>query len=339
MAPNTIRLSLSAIIVLLILFICIAGLAGYAGSTLFSKTIPVQSNSNGTVIPISQQVTVSPSKLAADIAEAHGKSIFTLAEQTSADLTTLGTGIALTNDGIIMTILDSPQATMVAIGEEGIVFPLTLIGGDTLSGITFYKADNKSLTPITLSQSTLRIGSALLALYRQSNTSQITAQPVTFSATLLPSTTTAPGIQKLAYTVDTERIPGGAALLDENGNLAGVLLDPEKHQTMFVSDIRSALERLSSNQLTQNPYQPLGFNLNYAAKIQANNSMQIKSIVSSITKNSPADTADLQEGDVLTAISGNAISWDTNIVNALNAKPLILTVVRKGTEQQITINP
>ncbi|MDA1168801.1 MAG: PDZ domain-containing protein [bacterium] len=339
MPTNTIRLPLSALIIIFIIILCVAIGGGIVGSRMLASPIPMRSDGSGTIVPVSQQVTVSPSKLASDIVATYGKSVFLIAQKNTKSISALGTGLALTNDGIIMSLIDATQEEVVGIGEDGSIFPLAPIGYDELSGISFFKASDRIVTPLNVSQSTPLVGSTFLALYRQEDSAQITAHPTTFSATELPSEKTAPGIQKLASTKSTTPLPLGAALMDENGNLAGVVQSPLKHTALFVSDVRSALNRLSSNQLSFNPLTPLGFTVSWKAQIDGNNALRVKSIISSITKNSPADIAGLQTGDILTAIAGNTVSWDTTIVDALSTNPVHLTILRQEQVRQISITP
>ncbi len=338
MATKTIGLSLGVIFLVFIalLFIGIAG--GFLGSRIFSLPLPLSSDTNQTIVPINQQVTVSPSKLAADITSSHGKSVFLLAQETPKGIVAYGTGIALTNDGVIMSVVDAAKEATVAIGEDGTVAALTLIGRDELSGISFYKASDRIVSPLGLLQHTPRTGSSFLALYRQSDTTQISAHSVSVVAPILPSEKDAPGIQKIAQLENAATLPIGTPFVDENGNLAGVVLHPETNRGIFVSDIRSALERLSANRLTYNPFTSLGFTASWRSQLDTNRTMTIGSVVSSVTKGSPADTAGLKVGDRISAVGGNAVSWDTNFLDALNANPVLLTVMRQDEQRTISIS-
>lgn len=338
MATKTVGLSLSTIVLTLVVLFGIGIVGGAVGARVFSIPLPLRSDTNQTIVPVSQQVTVSPSKLAADLVSSHGKSVFLLAHETTKGISGFGTGIALTNDGVIMSVQKVPKEPVVAIGEDGVAVPLTAIGTDELSGISFYKASDRIVPPFTLLQNNVRTGSSLLALSRESDTTQVSASNVMFSTVLLPLTTSAPGIQKIALLEATATLPAGAALVDENGNLAGVLLDPETNIALFTSDIRSALDRLSGNRLTFNPFTPLGFTLTWRAQLDANKTMKIESVVDSVGNNGQADTAGLLVGDVVSAIGGSAVSWDTNVVDALSANPTLLTVMRDTEQRTISIS-
>lgn len=337
MATTTIRLSLRYIILTVVLLLCFGIVGGALGSYIFSPSLPLTSDTNRTIVPVSQQVTVSPSKLAQDLAALHTKSVFLLAQETAKGIQSLGIGTALTNDGVIMSLQELKTEGAAALGEDGVVLPLVLIGKDELSGIFFYKASDRIVPPFNLLQNAPRTGSSFLALSREHNTAQLSASSVTFSTTLLPTEKDASGLQKIMKFDSTTLLPPGTPLIDENGNLAAVVLNAELHTALFVSDIRSALERLSGNRLAHDPFTSLGFTLSWNAALDASKVMKIGSVVASVTLGSPADTAGLETGDTVTAISGNTVSWDTNIVDALQGKPLLLTVVRKGENRTISI--
>lgn len=339
MATKTIGLSLTAIVLTLAVLFLIGILGGAVGSRIFSLPLPLRSDTNETIVPVSQQITVSPSKLAADLVATHGKSVYLLAYETSKGITPFSTGIALTNDGVIMSVQEATKdSVVVAIGEDGVVFPLTSIGRDELSGISFYKANDRILPPFTVVQNTPRVGSSVLALYRHGDTAQVTSATATISTMLLPLPTNALGIQKVAQLESASVLPVGTALVDENGSLAGVLVNPEGNITLLTSDIRAALDRLSSNRLSFDPFTALGFTISWQSQLDANKIMRIESVVRSVANNSPADTAGLAVGDAITAIGGNAVSWDTNVVDTLNANPTLLTVNRQGEQRTISIS-
>ncbi|MEK7499498.1 MAG: hypothetical protein AAB649_02735, partial [Patescibacteria group bacterium] len=154
MPTNTIRLPLSALVFIFLLILCVAIGGGIAGSRMFAQPLPLRSDGNGTIVPVSQQVTVSPSKLASDIVSSYGKSVFLIAEENTKSLSALGTGLALTNDGIIMSLADTKEKHVVAVGEDGAIFQLGKIGRDELSGISFFKASDRIITPFNVSQGT-----------------------------------------------------------------------------------------------------------------------------------------------------------------------------------------
>lgn len=337
MTTNTIRLSLSALVLVVGVLFCVAVFGGALGSRLFPAPLPLRSDTSGTIVPVSQQVTISPNKLSADMAAEYGKSLFLIAHEDTKGITPFGIGIALTNDGVIMSVQSTLQENVVGIGEDGAIFPLTAIGDDELSGISFFKATGRIVTPLNLSQNSPRVGSSFLALARHPSTFQTSAHAGVFTSTLVPSNLTAPGIQHIAQLESTSVLPIGTALLDENGALAGAVLDTDAKTGMYISDIRSALERLSSNRLTLNPFESLGFTVSWKAQLGANRTMRIQPTVNSVAVQSPADIAGLQVGDILTAISGNTVSWDTNIASALTAKPLSITIMRKDEQRTLSL--
>lgn len=338
MATKTLQLSLSIILLIFLALLGTGVLGGYIGSRMFTTSLPIVSDTKGTIVPVSQQVTISPSKAAADIAESHAKSVFLLAEKTSKGIIANGIGTLLTNDGIIVTTISPLKEQLVAIGDDGTSLPLTLVGQDELSGITFYKINDRIVAPIDVAQNSPRIGSSLLALYRNSSSSQLSVAPFVFSSATAPTETAPLGIQKIAQLVGSEIIPAGTPLLDEEGKLAGISIDSANRMALLVPDIRLALDRLSSNTISQNPFTSLGFTVSWKPVALEDGSLKMSAIIETVALNGPASTAGLKTGDTLTAIAGNAISWDTTVYDALKAKNATLTVMRQGEQRTITLS-
>ena len=228
---------------------------------------------------------------------------------------------------------------IVAIGEDGDAIPLTTIGYDELSGIYFYKLSGKIVTPVNLAGQAPRIGSSFLAVSRQNDTAKISVQNGIISANILPGEQGAPGVQSLGQLQSTNTLSSGSALLDEEGNLVGALLSAEEKTALLISDIRLALERLSANKFTYNPFTTLGITLSWKAQLDENKKTHIRSVVTQVENSGQAQVAGLQVGDTVTAIGGSAVSWDTNIIKLLDTKPLSLAIVRKGEQRTISFNP
>ncbi len=338
MATKTLQLSLSIILLVFFALLGTGILGGYIGSRMFTTSLPIVSDTKGTIVPVSQQVTISPSKATADVVANHAKSVFLLAEETSKGITSNGIGTLLTNDGVIVTTIPPSKEQLVAISDDGSSLPLTLVGQDELSGITFYKINDRIVAPIDVAQNSPRIGSSLLALYRNALTSQLSVAPFIFSAATTPAETAPLGIQKVAQLVGSEVVPAGTPLLDEEGKLAGISIDSANRAALLVSDIRLALDRLSSNTISQNPFTALGFTVSWKPVVGDDRSLKMSAIINTITPNSVASTSGLKVGDTLTAIAGNTISWDTTVYDTLKAKNAALTIVRQGEQRTITLN-
>src|SRR3989344_7201739 len=138
METKTIRLSFGSRILVLVLLAAMSVLGGYAGTRMFPPHPSLLSGSDRSVVPIAQQVIISPNKSAQEIVSSASRSVFLLVSSSGKGITPLGSVTALTNDGIFMSLHTASEDPVFAIGENGLSIPLTLIGTDALTGISFF---------------------------------------------------------------------------------------------------------------------------------------------------------------------------------------------------------
>ncbi len=339
METKTIRVSLGSLVLALIILAAIGIMGGYIGTRIFPPQQPLISGDDRSIIPIAQQVVISPNKSAQENVSQASRSIYLLAETASRGITPLGSATAITNDGILMTTVDATGDGLLAIGENGQSMQLSPIGTDALTGISFLKASGQIVTPLEMAQNAPRPGEMLLAPYRQPSIAQIATASTMMSGTTLPSDSYAPGLQKLAQLTAPVDVPSGTPLLDDAGTLAGMLIDPENGTAIVISDIRSALDRLSSGSLAKNPFADLGFTVSWRGQVNEVPSITIASVVDSVAQNGNAAKAGMRAGDVITAVGGNTLTWDTPLTPLLSPAPSTITVMRQGEQQTLSFAP
>lgn len=337
-SPTTIRLSLGLICIGIALFFLVGGLGGYTASRLISAPVTVLQTGDRTVVPVSQQVTISPSKNTESIASAQGKSVLVLVKQTSKAIVPLGTGIILTNDGVIMSTKAISEPSISALGEDGTLSPITLIGHDALSDITFFRIADQILPPVTLAQSSPAVGSEIVNIFRDYHTMHIGAVKYTVSTIIAPDTENAPGIQRVGLlSGSASSVTPGTALFNDEGRLVGAMLEKEAPTMVLVSDITDALSRLSANTLAEDPFATTGIGITWRLEKDISGTLAMMAVISHIDPKSPSFTAGIKPGDVITAINGNAITWDSIVSKALEKTPLSISVLRQGEERTITL--
>lgn len=336
---TTIRISLGMILLTIGILFAIGLLGGYAGSRFSTAPITVLPNGDRTIVPVNQQVTISPSKTGETIVATQGKSVLLLVQQTPKGITTVGTGIILTNDGVVMSTKELPETPLFAIGEDGNLSSVTTIGRDILSGITFLKIPDQILPPITLAQSSPKAGAEVMSVFRDERTMHPSSSRHTISAIIAPEEeTVAPGITQVAQlTGEHESLPSGTALFNDEGNLVGALRDGKIPTMLLVPDITSALARLSANTLSDNPFESTGLTITWKLQQDAAGIFAMRAIISHVTPKTPAFDAGLKAEDILTSINGNAITWDSTVSDALAKHPLTLSLVREASERTITL--
>lgn len=333
---TTLRLSLSSI-VLGIFFLFIIGIAGgYLGYRLAPGPITILPNGDRTIIPVAQNVTISPSKTGEDIVATQGKSVLLLVEQTSKGVKPLGNGIILTNDGVVVSTQPLPNTAISAVLDDGNITTLTLVGVDTLSGLTFFRIPDQILPPVTLAQSAPNIGSEVISIARNDATMRLTASRHTVSAIIAPTTTETLGIQQVAL-LSGAVVPPGTAFFNDEGRLVGALGTGEAPTMISVPDIAAALGRLSAGTLTENPFATPGFTVTWRLVQDTAGIFGMRAVVSSITPKSPAFTAGIKVGDILTSNNGKAITWDSSLSQALAKPPYTLSIIREGEARTVTL--
>jgi S1-C subfamily serine protease len=292
---------------------------------------------NRTIVPVSQQVTISPNKSAEAIIAAQGRSIVLLATNGAKGITPVGTGVILTNDGVVVSTHTTNQNELSAIQDDGSVTPLTYIGQDALSGLFFFRIADRIVTPITLAQRSPSVGSELLGLFRDPVTMREAASHVTISS-LIPSS---PGtaLQQVASTISSLPLVSGTALLNDDGHLAALVQEEHEKTAILVPDIAAALTRLSTQTLNQNSFADAGFEISWSTSPDTTGALAVRAHVSDVTPKKSAAVSGLKKGDIVTAVNGNAVTWDTPVSDALQKTPVTLSVLRDGEVRTIVLTP
>lgn len=335
---RTIRLSVGLIFLGLLIVLVIGIAGGYIGSRFTPAPITVLPNGDRTIVPVSQQVTISPSKAGEDIVATQGKSILLLVTQTPKGISYVGSGVIMTNDGVIATVSDLPDTTpLFALGESGTLTAVTHIGLDALSGIAFLKIADQILPPVTLSQAPPAVGAELIALSRGEQTGTPIASRHTLSALIAPEDGAAVGIQQVGViTGSTLPLPASTALFTDEGRLAGIISSGDTLTLLLIPDITAALSRLSSNTLAENPFATRGFTVSWKLAEDAAGTLGMRAIVRQLTPKTQAIEVGLKVGDVLVSANGNPITWDSSLPSAITKSPLLLSILRQAEERTLS---
>lgn len=336
---TTVKLSLGSLVLLCVGILAIGALGAFIGAKIASPRIVQQtSDSNHTVVPISQEITVSPSKLITDIASSKSKSVVVLAHQSSKGITAFATGVIITNDGVILSPQDGGSDPVVAIGDDTAITPVTHIGQDSLTGLHFFKLDHALVTPIELSQTPPQVGASLAGLLRTQQTMRPGVALTSLAQIIPPSDHTASGIQQVGIYQPTQiAILAGTPLLNEDGTLSGIVSDTENHVALLVPDIKSAISRLSSSTLASNPYTDIGFTITWNLAQDTQSHLLVQAAVQSVTPGSFAAKAGLKSGDSIISINNNAITWDSDIQTLIAQPEVRVDILRSGKPQTIVI--
>ena len=271
-----------------------------------------------------------------------------------------GSGIVISEDGYILTnnhVISSDSSSYYAIQEAtGIKIKLygddtsydaTVIGTDSYTDLAVLKIDKTGLTPATLGNSdNVKVGEFVMALGNPLGMNySVTAGVVS----ALDREITSEGTTYHAIQTDAAINSGnsGGALVNANGEVIGI--NTIKYAGTGIEGIGFAIPISSTtniiNQLIEfktvkRPY------IGISGSAVGENDSQRYNIpkgvyVESIEKDSPAEKAGLQKGDIITKIEGkdvssvdelNRIKYNYNIGDKVK-----LTIYRNNQEQEIEI--
>lgn len=332
------NLSLGMLCTAIVVLFVVGILGGYIGARIAPAPRTVLEDGSKTIVPVSQHITVSPSKIGEDVVVTQGKSVVLLVQQKNKETVPLGRGIILTNDGIVASTQRFSDIPLAAVLEDGsVVAPLTFIGQDTLSGIIFFRIPDQILPPVTLAQSAPKVGAEMLSIIRDERTMHVASGRHTLSAIVAPDGKHAPGVQQVGIlSGDSPTLPG-MALFDDSGALVGVMNDEDTPTILLLPEITAALSRLSSNTLAQDPFSDIGITITWKTQQDRSGVFGVRAVVSSVVPKTPAFEASVKSGDILKQINGSAVTWDSPVWQLLTKPPITLLLLRQDEERTITL--
>lgn len=312
----------------------------YFGPVRSTPLIPEQ----GQLVSTVQEVTLSPNTAVAELVGTAQRSVVALATGEGPSQTVIATGALLTNDGVIATSSALPRtSTLVALDFRGVSLPLDYLGSDNVYGIGWWRVRDGVFTPFELVDDDPSVGTELIGLARSAITLQPRVDRYSLSSYRLPHDGDPVGWQRvavgsLAFPDDVLR---GAPLLDDNGHLAAVVMQPSTGTALPASQLMASLTRLTQNNRELNPFENLGLDIRYTfTVVPPSPERRFVAEVLSVVPGTPAAAARLQRGDFITAVDETAVSWQELFVAQLaHSLPLTLTVVRGDTTSFVELQP
>lgn len=338
---QTIRLSLRWLLLIALLMLGLGIVGGIVGTQLVGPRLPVTVESPDQIVSTVQQVTVSPNMNREQVLEQARRSIVLIGQIKGETVTYAGTGVIITNDGLIATTAIISGEQIVAIDEAGKTTAVSSQGNDPLYGLTYLKLPSAVAVPIELSGATDMTGDDLLAVTRFPET--LALETHLFHAEsyrLPPEHSTFPGWQRLLKgTLPVADILESAPVLDEEGKLAGLLFSPQAGFVLPASDIKLSLDRLAAGKREFDPFSQAGFDIAYRfTEATAVSSPQFTVVVTAVTPRSAAAIGGVKVGDTISKIGEGTLSWQTPIITQMGqGLPLTLTLKRQGVERVTTL--
>ncbi|MBI3255482.1 MAG: serine protease, partial [Candidatus Andersenbacteria bacterium] len=338
---QTIRLSLRWLLLAALFVLGLGLIGGIVGAQLVGPRLPVTTDSPDQIVSTVEQVTVSPNKNRSQVLEQGKRSIVLIGQVKGDGISYTGTGVIVTNDGLIATTALVSGEQIVAVDEAGKTFPLAPQGSDPLYGLTYLRLPSPVAVPIELSGVTDMTGNDLLAVSRVPQTQALETHLFhAESYRLPPENNNFPGWQRLLKgTLPVADILESAPVLDEEGKLAGLLFSPQAGFVLPASEIKISLDRLAAGKREFNPFAQAGFDIAYRfSEATAQQPGQFTAVVTSVTPRSAAAIAGIKAGDTISKVGDTSLAWQTPLVSQMGqGLPLTLTLTRQGAERVTTL--
>src|SRR3989344_5850449 len=326
------------------LFVAAAGMLGFGviggimGAQLVARQGPLQQGGSDPIISTIQQVTVSPNKQWSQVALASARSVVLLRQVNGSTISYPGMGVIVTSDGLIATTASIRADQVFAIDESGKATVLALVGSDPVYGVTYLRLPANVAVPVGFSDNDSLSGSTLLGIKRSLDTLALAATPFQAQTYTLATQDGRPGVQRLMLGTESETFVAGEPLLDEDGNLAGVVVAPDRGLALTAADMKQSLNRVIENKREENPFATIGLDVAYAFVDTPESGRVFAAHVRSLQAGSPAAKAGFKNGDDITHVGISALAFTTPFVGLIGQDlPLQFTILRQGIEKTLVV--
>ncbi len=338
-ADQVVRISVYWIVVGVIAIVALGMSGGILAQQFFRTPLPLRGDTDSIVTTV-QAVTISPNTAAAQPVESVNRSVLLLGKVGTTPSTIVGTGVVLTNDGVVVTTAQ-PSGELQAYDQEGRTLPLEHLGNDILFGLSYFRVTSNVVVPLDVRQTDAPVGTELLVLSRSVSTFTPRVKSFRITEYTMPGSSSAAGVQRMITGVplSPDESTVGSPLIDEEGKVAGLLTAPNGSSALPVGHVSASLQRLTSNQREYNPFATLGFEVVPTLKqLLPAQGITFGVEVMTVLPTSSAGVAGLTKGDVITAVGNDQLDWQRPVaVHLSGSLPLTLRIMRKNQEQTLTL--
>ena len=270
---------------------------------------------------------------------------------TTSSRAGVGTGFIVDKNGLVLTcshVVDTPNAKYFIVLKDGTTYPVDKVHLDTISDLAILEVTATNLPVVEFGDSdTLKVGQKAIAignaLGRFSNT--VTTGVISGTARQVRASSTFTGQSKIFEDViqtDAALNPGnsGGPLVNSSGNVIGINVATTEGAENIgfaipINDIKPLLASFIREGKIVRPFLGVSYNV-ITSELAIINKMSAGAIVSSIVKDSPADKAGLQRGDIIKSIDGKDITGQDSLAKIISMKSVgdtvKLMVDRNGNE-------
>ncbi|MBI2797675.1 trypsin-like peptidase domain-containing protein [Candidatus Saccharibacteria bacterium] len=336
-------------------------LAGLLGAFLYLQIVARSSKPLPT--GLSKKEIISQDNAIIDVAKKASPSVVSIVSSSTAtnffgqsqQQQAAGTGIVVKDNGLILTnkhVVQGAQSFTI-IDSGGKQYQAKVAATDPTNDLAFLKAEASGLTPATLGDSesvqvgetVITIGNALGQFQNSVTTGIISGKGRPITAGDQGSSSGTESLQNLFQT-DAAINPGnsGGPLLDIGGNVIGVntAVAGEGSQNIGfaipINEVKNDLASFNSTGKIIKPYLGVRY-VSITKDIAKANGLPVENGAfvqgtGSVVGGSPAASAGLEQGDIITKINNTEINADNQLTSVVGKfKPgdtVTLTVVRQG---------
>ncbi|MFN3216535.1 MAG: S1C family serine protease [Acidimicrobiales bacterium] len=310
-------------------------------------------NDDDSAEPAAPSATGGATADAAEVFDALADGLPVLAEQVSAAVVAVetpigeGSGVVWSGDGTIVTnahvVGDAPTAVVLL--ADGRRLDASVVATDPFTDLAVLDVDADGLPALAVLDDLVAVGTPVLAVGNPLGfENSVTFGVVSGANRSLPAAIAGPALVDLLQT-DAAISPGnsGGALVDLDGRLVGinVAFVPPTAQAVSLGlaipspTVAAVVEQLLATGEVQHAY--LGVGLEMLTPVIAdrlNTAVDRGAIVTSVEPGGPAETAGLEQGDIIAEAGGDTVEGVGDLLGALRRSApgdeLELSVVRAG---------
>lgn len=340
-ADKVLRVSFGWLLITMFFVVVMGMLGGWLAGKIWMPLAPLTIEDGGQVVTTTQEVIISPNLSVAKVLERVERSVVMIGKKSErATFLLSATGVVITNDGLIVTAGDVPRSQLVAYDTGGKEMDVDYVGADELFGLTYLRIKEGVLSPIDMRAEQVPVGHELMAVSRNVTTLMPRTEFFRVNEYILPPELMPSGRQQiLRGTIFNDFVLVGSPLIDEEGRLGGMIVNPEAGLGLPINQLKESIQRLTEGAREFDPFRELGFDIHYSfTEIEGTAERQFVGTILAVKAGLPAAEAGLKQGDIIVGAAGQSLNWNDSFVEiASKEMPLLLEIIRGGKRLEVTI--